>query len=281
MFEIPLEYFRSETVHRNIGNDVNNGVLSCGYLNKKTGNCSDKNITFEYYGALLLLSGTGVHIDNKGHEYKLYPGCFIQRIPGKIHSTYVHPDGKWLEFFICFGRQLFEALTNIGLLDDEQDVLYPGLNMAIFDTLNNFMHSLSKAEDIELPMLLTEAQRIILTTYRMHNENITKNENMEIIKQACQIINQDQFSRISAREVAGKIGIGYEKFRKLFKSKVGISPSEFTIQRRMNNAKSLLIDTKKSIKEISIELGFPDPFTFTKQFKKVVGVSPSNFRCKY
>ena len=281
MFDLQLEYFKNETVHKNIGGNMDNGILSCGYLNKKISTNNDKNINFNYYGALLILSGEGIHIDNEKREYKLYPGCFVQRIPGKLHSTYVKPDGQWVEFFICFGRELYEALSNINILDKNQDVLYPGVNLAILDTFNNFINSMKKASEEELPLLLIEAQKIILTIYQMHMKNTVKNESRRTIEVACQFINENICNRLSIHELSKNLDIGYEKFRKLFKSQMGISPGEFIIQSRINNAKSILIDTDKSIKEIAIQLDFPDTFTFSKQFKKMVGLSPSEFKKRY
>lgn len=278
MFQVPPEFFKNETVHRSIGNDSIHGVLDCGFLHKPSKGNSDRNLVFKHYGALLLLSGEGIHVDCDGREYKLYPGSLIQRIPGKRHSTFVHLDGKWLEFFICFGRGVFEALCSMGILDSAQDVLYPGLNMALFDTFKNFIQSLKVADQEELPLLLTEAQRIILRMYCMHKKNMVPDERAGIIKQACQLFNKDPRGRSSTRDISLQLGMGYESFRKVFKDEMGISPGDYRIQSRVNTAKTLLLDTDYSIKEIALVLGFPDSFTFSKQFKKVTGVSPSEFK---
>lgn len=281
MFVVPEEYFINDTVHRSLCSDMNNGILSCGLLHKKENNSSDINMEFSYYGALLLLSGEGIQIDNEGREYRLYPGCFVQRIPGKPHSTYVKPDGKWLEFFICFGKDLYESLSNMNVLDSNSDVLYPGLNIAIFDVMINFLHSMKSASQEDLPLLLAEAQRIILTIYQMHLNTTIKDEGMEVVRQACQVFSANSEKRISAREVAAQLGVGYEKFRKMFKSKMHISPGEYIIQERINKSKSLLIDTSKSIYEVAFVMGYPDSNSFSKQFKKVTGLPPGEFKKKF
>ena len=281
MFKIPEKYFCNDTIYRNITGDMYNGVISCGFLNKKNASSSDKNIVFNYYGALLLLSGEGKHIDNGGREFRLYPGCFVQRIPGKPHSTIVHPDGKWLEFFICIGKVMYEALSDMKLLDSTCDVLYPGLNIGIFDTFIKFMDSLKNASQGDLPLLLVEAQRIILAIYRMHTNNTSVDGDVKAIWQACRIFDENTSRHLSAHEVALLLGMGYEKFRKLFKSTMGISPGKYRIQGCMNTAKSILIETDKSIKEVAFELGFPDPVTFSKQFRKVAGMTPGEFKKKY
>lgn len=207
--------------------------------------------------------------------------CFIQRIPGKPHSTFVRPDGNWVEFFICFGRGLYESLTRINIIDGTQDVLYPGVNFALMDMFVNLLLHLKKSSADQLPMVLAEAQRIIFVIYNMHQRNLSTNENVEMVQQACNILQNDHDDRQSIPELCQKLGVGHEKFRKLFKEIVGVSPVEYRIQSRMNTAKARLIETNSSMKQIAAELGFSDTFTFSRQFKKSVGVSPTEFKKKY
>jgi AraC family transcriptional regulator, arabinose operon regulatory protein len=279
MFKVPKEYFKNDTVHRSISTDPKNGILSCGFLNKST--TSDINVVFEYYGALLVLSGEGMHVDSDGCESRLYPGCFVQRIPQKLHSTYVHPDGNWLEFFICFGKDIFLALSNINVLNNKQDVLYPGVNPVIFREFTDFMNELKNAPEENLPLLLIKAQKIILDIYQMHHKGETNDENREVIRQACLLLGQNPPVQSSVHDICRELGIGYESFRKLFKNQVGISPCNYMISSRINRAKSLLIESNKSIKEIAADLGFSDSFSFSKQFKMYVGKSPRSFRSSF
>lgn len=53
---------------------------------------------------------------------------------------------------------------------------------------------------------------------------------------------------------------------------------EILIDEVLKIAKALLINTRKTIKEISIELNFPQETNFTAFFKKHVGISPSHYR---
>lgn len=43
-------------------------------------------------------------------------------------------------------------------------------------------------------------------------------------------------------------------------------------------AKNLLENTKMSIKEIAMELHFPEQFSFRKYFKQHVGIPPKQYR---
>jgi len=68
---------------------------------------------------------------------------------------------------------------------------------------------------------------------------------------------------------------------RLIKKNIGSSFSNYVLKLRVLKAESLLINTTKPIKQISLEVGFRDPEHFTKRFKKIVGVTPSSFRKNY
>lgn len=57
-------------------------------------------------------------------------------------------------------------------------------------------------------------------------------------------------------------------------------PTEFIANALTNEAKTLLLSTKKTISDISSELSFSDQYAFGKFFKKHTGLSPKNYRIK-
>jgi len=65
-------------------------------------------------------------------------------------------------------------------------------------------------------------------------------------------------------------------FRKL-KAITGQTPVEFIYFIRMNKAMELLLKRKHSISQISFEVGFKSPSSFTKSFKKQFGKAPSDY----
>jgi AraC family transcriptional regulator of arabinose operon len=50
---------------------------------------------------------------------------------------------------------------------------------------------------------------------------------------------------------------------------------------RMNHAAGMLVREGMSVKQVAIELGYEDPFTFSRRFKKAMGLSPRQFNEKY
>ncbi|MBQ9640759.1 MAG: AraC family transcriptional regulator [Bacteroidaceae bacterium] len=67
-------------------------------------------------------------------------------------------------------------------------------------------------------------------------------------------------------------------FSAIIKEKTGKSPSEWIVAALLGETKRLLTTTSKSIKEISIELNFPNQSYFGKWFKNLVGCSPLEYK---
>jgi len=65
---------------------------------------------------------------------------------------------------------------------------------------------------------------------------------------------------------------------RIFKRDWGMTPYQYLLNKRIELAKLLLINSAKSIKAIAYELSFTDEFYFSDIFKKKTGMPPSTFR---
>ncbi len=79
-------------------------------------------------------------------------------------------------------------------------------------------------------------------------------------------------------ELAAQAGLSRFHFNRLFKSATGVSPSRYHINLRMDEAKRLLRETKKSIVEIALDVGYATPSHFAQLFRRETGLSPSKYR---
>lgn len=67
---------------------------------------------------------------------------------------------------------------------------------------------------------------------------------------------------------------GNRTFRKIH----GVSIQEYLILKRMEKAKELIEKTGESVKKVAQQVGYEDPFYFSRLFKKKYGLSPRDFR---
>lgn len=94
------------------------------------------------------------------------------------------------------------------------------------------------------------------------------------LKQAINYIQAHLAEDISLEMIATELGMSRYYFCRLFKQSTGISPHQYVIKCRIEQAKELLLQGQKSIAEVAFQVGFTSQSHFTKHFKRLVGVTP-------
>lgn len=84
--------------------------------------------------------------------------------------------------------------------------------------------------------------------------------------------------KITREDIADYLGFNCEYLSRLFKKETGILLSDYILTHKMNRAKELLLHTKTTVSDISIQVGYDNFSNFTRLFKKLEGVTPSEFR---
>ncbi|MGG6239711.1 helix-turn-helix domain-containing protein [Nodosilinea sp. AN01ver1] len=79
-------------------------------------------------------------------------------------------------------------------------------------------------------------------------------------------------------ELAAIAQISPAYFARLFKQSEGISPHQYILQRRVEQAQALLCHSELSLADIAVRVGFCDQSHLTRCFNRLVGVTPTQFR---
>ncbi|MCX6972550.1 MAG: helix-turn-helix domain-containing protein [Verrucomicrobia bacterium] len=83
---------------------------------------------------------------------------------------------------------------------------------------------------------------------------------------------------LTLQELSRHAGLSPARFSSLFRDQTGSSPVEHYIRLRMQAACHYLDTTALSVKEVAAELGYDDPYYFSRIFQKTLGCSPLAYR---
>ena len=97
------------------------------------------------------------------------------------------------------------------------------------------------------------------------------------IVQAKLFIAKNSTSNINLSIIAGEAFFSKFHFIRLFKKIYGKTPHQYLISVRIENAKQLL-QTKISISEVCMLIGFDSVSSFTGLFKRYTGLTPSQYQ---
>ena len=75
-----------------------------------------------------------------------------------------------------------------------------------------------------------------------------------------------------------KLNLSRTYIYNLFKEGFSLSPQQYLVKMRMEEAKALIKNENSTIQQISNSVGYTDEFTFSKAFKRYTGFSPNIYR---
>jgi AraC-like DNA-binding protein len=99
-----------------------------------------------------------------------------------------------------------------------------------------------------------------------------------VLQRVCDYMEAHLGENVELEALADIAGLSRFHFARAFKQSVGIAPHSYLMQRRVERAKALVIETKLSLAQIALECGFSDQSHFARRFLQFVGVTPRSFR---
>ncbi len=234
------------------------------------------------YHLHVVLEGKGILSVNKV-EKELHFGQMFVTKPGEDTWYRADSENPWVYCWMTFdGNLALECLEKSGftkgvnVLDCHID---PQRFYSIVAQVLE-VPEVSPANVVQRTGLLFAYITSAIESYYKGNQNIKRTHDYpseQYIKYAADFIRAN-YATARVSDVARYIGIHRSYLTNIFKAKMGISPQEYLMKCKLNRASRLLMETDNPIQEISRQVGYDNPLTFSKTFKNFYGVSPRAYR---
>ena len=121
----------------------------------------------------------------------------------------------------------------------------------------------------------------ILTEAIHVRDNTAEKKYGTLLAKAVSYIDENfRSEEISLNHVASAVNVSPNHLSSIFSKEMGTTFIEYLIQKRMEEARQLLMTTNKRSSEIAYEIGYKDPHYFSYTFKKVVGMTTKEYRAR-
>ncbi|MBQ2734241.1 MAG: helix-turn-helix transcriptional regulator [Clostridia bacterium] len=210
------------------------------------------------YGLSLCIDGQITYVQD-GKEYVSDRDHVVILPQGQNYSVRGDKTGRFpvINFFcmkpLCSKVTVWKLSNREAVLKDyaelERLFLYGGNKPKLFSVFYELLHKLT-ANDV--PPELKGALRLLQTAY---NDPTLTNARL-------------------AREC----NVSEVYFRKLFVRHFKVSPKQYLIDVRLQNAKQLLLEGALNVSAIAESCGFSNPYHFCRLFKQHTGSTPSEYR---
>lgn len=276
-FPLPDKYIKTISIYRTLKQNGDNSLIGAGFLHYKSDTEHKENLKFAKYGGRLLLRGTGSYTDNTGIESRLAPGCFINCFPDKNYCLDIVPDNQWVECYIVFGAPLLNSLLAMNILSSDAPLQFPGLNTEIIDKFDHLLAGISNASDSELSIFVPRIIELLILINKCEKMHTNPSPYSDIINEVTTALSIDLEKKIEIKALLKNHPISYDRFRFIFKQEIGISPGVYRINKKLEKARELLTSKQYKVYQVAEMLGYPDAYSFSKQFSRFVGISPKDY----
>ena len=248
--------------------------ITCGVSH---GAHSHIDLVNQYYDLIYILDGATTYVDAAGVGTVLGGGAVYQRVPGLRHSTIGHADDPGVSLYLSLPAETRAHLVEVGALKGGQEFFHPGVRGELVEGFLEIARAMEgdAAADYFLAWSMIVRFLADVVFYDAHRADA---EDDGKLRKAKELLGDARYKSLTLAEVAGKVGMGYESFRKRFKELEGVSPRQYRARREAEAAAVMLRDGELSVSRVARELGFKDVFGFSRQFKRVAGVSPAKYR---
>ena len=111
----------------------------------------------------------------------------------------------------------------------------------------------------------------------MYLKNKVKKEET-LTDKVVRYLKQNHTRDINSEEISKVLGCSRSKWSREFNRTAGMNLREYINKLRIEDAKTLLLNSRLSVTEIAYSVGFSDSNYFTNIFKKQTGKTPIAFR---
>ncbi len=208
----------------------------------------------------------------EGVEHQVNAGEMFIVYPGKSSSICCHPVTATKRLVIMRGSMLEFICARLGL--DKIDKFVPE-NRKVIDDLYDEIDTLGKSGTGGDYFRACSLCYNLLVEISLQNSGSIYPPELQAVLDC---INSNLFRSVSLQEMIKVSGLSNTSLNQMFHKYLHISPIEFFIDRKLETAKNLLLNTSDSVKEIAAMLEYPSPQYFATKFKEKFGMSPTELR---
>ena len=231
---------------------------------------------FPCFGLEFVSSGAG-HLVLDGHSYPLHAGIVFCYGPGIHHQIVNHPGKRMTKYFVDFwGEEAAELLR--------ESKCRPGHATQIVEVeiLRGLFEQLvtegGRKSGASAQLCAAYLRVIILKTTEGMKPSVPGEFSLLARFKHWRHFIETNYPRLrDLHEIASELGVRPAYLCRVFKQFGQPSPFRYLTQLKMNRAADLLAGACLSVKGAALEVGYTDPYHFSRLFKNHFGYAPARF----
>lgn len=250
--------------------------------------CNEANLHFskhkhdEFSELLYISDGEGEFII-EDKVYTAKKGDILIFNKGVFHEEFSNPNNPLNMYYCAIGNQSISGIAEGCLIPSEVEPLIHSqhhsskMEYIISEIFNQCANQINGYLDIcqnLISALVIMTLQIIIEQNKLFVADKAKSLGTKIKD----YIDCNYKKDISLNEIAQSLFVSKHYLSHIFKNEIGYSPINYLINKRIEEAKKHLLNTNKSIQEISQLVGYENVNHFNILFKRVTGLTAGKYK---
>lgn len=232
------------------------------------------------YILLYCVEGNG-YVELQQGRYELTPNTFLIIPKNTPHHYGSSQNLPWSIYWAHFVGHQADVLYERYAEDEKpsaRSIPYDKKRIDQFNQVLSILENSQERRQIEIANISLFQFMASLIYYKETNLSF---HGMDAVSNSIAFMKQNIHDFFSIEAFARQQNLSVSHYSKLFKLKTGHSPVQYFNQLKVQKSCEYLYFSDRSIKEICAELGFTDPYYFSRLFKKCMGFSPSRYKAQH
>lgn len=238
--------------------------------------------TLKEYNLHVIVSGKG-YVMAGGERQEISAGSGFLYGPGESQDYGTDPDDPWDVHWVHFSGNGIDSLLDgkgrgevwLFTLAQQRNRVEQAL-----EKLTRLSGAFESANEPAISAALYEVLAALLHDAGRHRRQAGSGARKKMFELA-DYIRANCAEKLNLKSIAGKAGYSPYHFTRIFRDAVGKSPTHYLTECRILLAKSMLVSTPLTIKQIAYETGFSQSSYFISLFHRMAGMTPQQFRDLY
>lgn len=272
-------------IERALNDPLTNGIVvhSMGYFPNAAHHFIDRPSGCGQYILIYVTKGCGWFVlDNTRLEVE--ENQFFILPAEEAHQYGSSDEAPWTIYWIHFlgpkAGAFYQQLQGVRDLPVTKESRISDRKEQFNELLNVMENELSDASVNYVNLCVSSllASFVYPKTYQQARYAKEKAENTFFISLATHYMNEHIDHTVTIDELASLYGYSRSYFYRLFVKETGFTPITYFNTIKMRRAAEMLTGTGMKVKQVAYQLGYDDPYYFSRLFKKIMGCSPAEIK---
>jgi AraC-like DNA-binding protein len=224
-----------------------------------------------------ILKGTGSFWSGSQRR-DVAAGDLLLLFPGVPHAYGPAPGERWDEISVFFGGPVFEGWQQAGLLDPREPVHRLAPVERWEARIQQALVPLARAEAAQNAEDWGRLAGLIGAMCTAWQKPVPDPDAAWAERAKKSLRRLRTLRKVDWAALARGLGVSERSFRRRFRQVSGMTPGDYHMQHRIEEARRRLLESDEKVADIALGLDFANEFHFSRRFKQMTGVSPCAYR---